>query len=158
KIHLVTGHIAAAVDVEHVAVLEGAVRPGRAQHHRRLGRQISAAFDVVAQHVLLERRGGDARLELFEGATPRDATNRAGLASAVDLPLGLDQTAPPYDWTGVGKARLRHLLLQQFEIDHRNAEPRLAAELDGERAGGKPARVQDLRDAPIDARLRTERD
>src|SRR5262249_23684888 len=57
---------------------------------------------------------------------------------------------------GIDETRVRDLFLEELEIHHRNAEPDLAPELDRERAARKTPLLQDRRNAPIDARLRSE--
>src|SRR5690606_7426609 len=100
-VHLVALVGAAAVKVKNVALLERALRAGRAQHHGNAGRNVGAALIVVMQDALLDAAGADAGPELCDHLVPGLASYLAGLAQAVDLPVAFYQAAAPDYGTGV---------------------------------------------------------
>src|SRR5260370_10418102 len=123
EVHLVAGAVAAAVDIEHVALLERAIGAGRAEHHRGFGVKVRAAFDIIPQHVFLDRRHGNARTQMLEGPMPGYTAEFAGLAHPIDFPLRSDQAAPPHARTGIDQTRLRRRLRYPRLVDHRPSAP-----------------------------------
>ena len=125
---------AAAVEIEHVAVLKGSARAGRAEYGRRLRLQVRA-FVAYSRSIRFWTSSapmpGRSSLKQRCQALAADV---AGLAHAIDFPLRLDQPATPDHRPGIDEIHRRHLFLEKLEIDHRDAEPGLASELDPERA------------------------
>src|SRR5258708_18275433 len=85
EVHLVAGAVAAAVDIEHVALLERAIGAGRTEHHWGFGVKVRAAFDIISQHVFLDRRRGHAATQVLQVPTPGHTADLPGLAHAIDF-------------------------------------------------------------------------
>src|SRR5260370_20969095 len=123
EVHLVAGAVAAAVDIEDVALLERAIGAGRTEHHRGFGVKVRAAFGIIPQHVFLDRRRGNAGTQILEGPMPGHTADFAGLAHAIDVPLRFDYATAPRDETGHYKTRLRQPRLYQLDRDHHDTPP-----------------------------------